>query len=321
MEKHSIKEFLASVWDNIQSNGTYYNSSISEKSIFQGPFKELLAFSGSIEDPTTRFIDSPNFNLGFAISRLFYLLRGTNTLEEIAFYAPGAKEYSDDGRHLFGSSYGHKIFGNGNFWEIVQKLKTTTNSKRLYFPIFDENDFLRDSKDIPCVTGVLLQPRGDILNMTLQMRANDAQKLLPYNIFEFSILQECLSISSGMNLGKFYYTAGTIHLRGQENIENSVNPWTSAKTLEVAPMNLFDKNILSDLLVIEEKIRNKIPELDRDSYINFAESITSTQNLYWREFLIILCDHGYTVFHKENPPKYKSNTGLNLFEIYIKNKK
>ncbi len=322
MEKHFIKEFLESTWENIQSSGTYYDSSHSEKSVFQGSFKELLVFSGSIEDPTTRFIDSPNFNLGFAIARLFYLLRGINTLEEISFYAPGAEEYSDDGKHLFGSSYGYKIFGNGNFWEMVQKLKTTINSKRLYFPIFTEEDFLRDSKDIPCVTGALLQPRGSTLNMTLQMRANDAQKLLPYNLFEFTMLHELLCVASEMELGRFYYSAGTIHLRGEKDIQNPVNPWSSAKTLvEVPPMNSFNTGVLSDLLSIEEEIRNKIPKLDKDTYVSFVESVISTQDSYWRELFIILCDYGYTVFHKENPPKYTSNINLNLFEVYIKNKK
>jgi len=185
MQNYSIKELLQKTWEDIKANGTLYDSSKSEKSVFQGSFKEVLNFNNSFENSMARIIDSPNFNLGLAAARLIYLLRGVNTLEEISFYTPKSKDYSDDGKHLFGSSYGYKIFGNDNFWRMVQKLRNTTNSKRLYFPIFYENDFLRDSKDIPCVTGVLLQPRDNTSNITLQMRANDAQKLLPYNLFEF----------------------------------------------------------------------------------------------------------------------------------------
>lgn len=321
MNNYSIKELLSNTWEEIQKNGNGYESSSSERSIFQGEFKELLNFSASVENPLTRVIDSKNFNLGFAIARLFYLLRGANTLNEIAFYSPKSEEYSDDGKHLFGSSYGFKIFEDRKFWQMVQKIKDTRNSKRLYFPIFNENDFLRDSKDIPCVTGLLVQPRESTLNVTLQMRANDAQKLLQYNLFEFSFLQECLCVASGMSLGTFYYNAGTIHLRGEKDIKNNINPWGDAKTLEMLPMQVFSEELLVKLLAIEEKIRTNIPALNEKIYLEFIKGETSNLDTYWKELLVILGDYGYTKYHKENPPILENSDNFKIYSTYLKNKK
>lgn len=318
---HSIRDFLSFAWDSIQKEGVGYDSSDSEQSLFQGSFKEILNFSNSIENPLTRVVDSSDFNLGFATSRLFYLIRGVNTLEEIAFYAPKSADYSDDGIHLFGSSYGYKIFGDDRFWRMVQKLKITKNSKRLYFPVFTQEDFLRDSKDIPCVIGVLLQPRDTTLNLTLQMRANDVQKLLPYNLFEFSMLHECLSVASGMDLGSFGYTAGTMHLRGEKDIAKSTNPWDSVNEITMQPMQHFDKNVLNNILSSEEQVRNEIPNLTQGFYPAFVESVISRHNSYWSELLLILCDYGYTVFHKQNPPVCKGEDERAIYRLYISNKK
>lgn len=290
---------MSAVWLEIQEKGTYFDSAESEQSVFQGAFKELLNWSGMLVNPSDRVVDSRNFNIGLAVARFMYLIRGSNTAEEIAFYAQRVMDYSDGGKHLFGSAYGFKIFKENRFWSMVEKLKATKNSKRLYFPIFTEEDFLRDSKDIPCAIGFLLEPREDILNATLLMRANDAQKLLPYNIFEFSLLHESLAVASGMKLGDFGYFAGTIHLRG-DDISVVENPWQGAKPFEMQSMEQFDENIHKILLEKESKLRNMIPGIE-DKYLEFIAELTDGLDGFWKEVFYVLGDYGYSKYFKKHP--------------------
>ena len=299
MKVESAKDLISAAWSEIQEKGTYFDSAESEQSVFQGAFKELLNWSGTLTNPSARVLKSQNFNIGLAVARFMYLIRGSNTSEEIAFYAPRVMDYSDDGKHLFGSAYGFKIFKENRFWNMAEKLKTTKNSKRLYFPIFTDEDFLRDSKDIPCAVGLLLEPRGDVLNATLLMRANDAQKLLPYNLFEFSLLHECLSVASGMKLGEFGYFAGTIHLRG-DDVSVTENLWQNAESFEMKSIGQFDADLHKMLLEKEEKLRTMIPTIG-ESYSSFITELVAGLDNFWKEIFYILGDYGYSKYFKKHP--------------------
>jgi len=103
-----------------------------------------------------------------------------------------------------------------NQFETAAKLITTRpDTKRATITLYDMSDLERiDSCDIPCTTSITFMPRGNILHMTVCMRANDVVKLMPYNIFEFSLLQECMAARVGMEAGSYWHTAVSAHLRG-----------------------------------------------------------------------------------------------------------
>lgn len=312
----STKDLISDVFLKLFTDGTFFDSSSSEQSIFQGSFKELLNYSGTIQNSHIRVIDSPDFNIGFAIARFIYLIQGVNTLEEISFYAPRSSEYSDDGKYLFGSSYGYKIFQKNRFWKMIEKLKNTENSKRLYFPIFNEDDFLRDSKDIPCVVGFLLSPRKNVLHASLIMRANDAHKLLPYNLFEFSLLQECVAVAAGMKLGSFGYYAGTIHLRGDDT-QLERNPFESATSFEMNHLLTFSKKVLKLIIEKEKRLRNELPSTDDEKYNFLIQEIVEGLDSFWQEIFYILGDYGYSKCHKKHPQVIENN--YPLYNLYRKN--
>jgi len=298
MKFSSTKDLISGAWSDLNAQGELYEASSSEQSVFQGSFKEILGWSATLNNPSARMIHSPNFNEGLAVARFLYLIRGTNTVEEIAFYAPRVMDFSDDGIHLFGSSYGFKIFKDDRFWNMVEKLQTTKNSKRLYFPIFTEDDFLRDSKDIPCAIGFLLEPRGNVLNVTLLMRANDAQKLLPYNLFEFSLLHECIAVASGMTIGEFSYYAGSLHLRGDDTTITE-NPWDDASTTTMKPVTSFTKEIYELILEKEEQLRKGIPLTKKEQYVEFVVDLVSDLDEFWRGIFYSLAEYGYKSYYKE----------------------
>lgn len=316
MKAESAKNFISDAWSEIQEHGTYFDSATSEQSVFQGAFKELLNWNGTITNPSARVIQSQHFNIGLAVARFMYLIRGTNTIHEISFYAPGVMDYSDDGTHLFGSAYGLKIFKENRFWNMIEKLKSTQNSKRLYFPIFTEEDFLRDSKDIPCAIGFLLEPRENILHATLIMRANDAQKLLPYNLFEFSLLHECLSIASGIQLGVFGYFAGTIHLRGSD-ISVMENPWQDTASFEMQSVPRFDAALHKTLLEKEETLRAMIPNT-KENYTAFITRLVADLDDFWKELFYILGDYGYSQYFQKDPELIQGN--YPLYALYRSSK-
>jgi hypothetical protein len=48
--------------------------------------------------------------------------------------------------------------------------------------------------------------------MTTMMRSNNAWILLPYNVFEFSLLGELISVETGLELGSYFHFAASMHL-------------------------------------------------------------------------------------------------------------
>ena len=105
--------------------------------------------------------------------------------------------FSDDTMTMPGSDYGKRLFmpepGLDQVTAIVERLQQDPGTRRALATIYRPEDAVRTSKDIPCALGLAFHVRGGALHMTMMMRSNAAWTLLPYNIFEFTLLGELIS--------------------------------------------------------------------------------------------------------------------------------
>jgi hypothetical protein len=186
------------------------------------PFFEVLSQTLCQRDPRRRVFCVPgsSFNPAVAVARWVWHLAGSSDLSAITFYEPRAARFSDDGTTLSGSNYGARMFGgNGgpNQVEgIVSRLRTQPASRRAMAVIWQPEDAIRQSQDIPCALAMACYVRNGQLLTTVSMRSNNALRLLPYNLFEFGMLAELVAAELKLSLGPYRHVANSLHVFEEE---------------------------------------------------------------------------------------------------------
>jgi thymidylate synthase len=245
---------------------------------------ELLNASFSIKNPRSRCIINParNWSLPLAIGELCWHLSGSDDLSFIAHYAPRWREFSEDGQKVYGSCYGKRIFKQGvtgiSQWDQLIELMRRDPMTRRAVLTFHEMPYASldvESKDVSCATSMQFFIRDDKLHAIVYMRSNDAILGLPYDIFLFTMIQEILSVTLGIELGEYHHIAGSLHLY-DHHYE------LAAKMLETQSESYFEMPVLVDVseipifLVTEQSLR-------QDSRREYK-----VQSGYWRELLDVL---------------------------------
>ena len=96
---------------HIMENG-WTISGDSSPSVRSGQdYREVMDLILQIANPLDRIVASPTWrlNLSRAVARFLWMMAGTDRLNEIEIYDPGAARFSDDGVTLAGSSFGKRI--------------------------------------------------------------------------------------------------------------------------------------------------------------------------------------------------------------------
>src|ERR1035441_518759 len=155
---------------------------------------------------------------GLAAARFLYLLTGRRDLKFIAPFSGGVRKFSADGIYLGGSAYGAQLFGDqpgaDQIRRCAQVITSRPNTKRAAATLFPPYTGNETSVDVACCLGIVFVPRSGALDASVIMRANDALRLLPYNLFEFSMLAELVARLTGLEPGTYRHLAVSMHLRG-----------------------------------------------------------------------------------------------------------
>ncbi|OGZ63864.1 MAG: hypothetical protein A3A98_01080 [Candidatus Staskawiczbacteria bacterium RIFCSPLOWO2_01_FULL_40_39] len=272
----------------ISAHGITYQSgehSMNRDFSIQEVFNAQLCLT----DPRKRIFKSalPLFNPGLAAARFIYMLSGSNLLEPIAFYSKSACCFSDDGITIPGSSYGMRIFGGAsgkNQFDLASKtISTRSDTKRAVIDLHDASDLARlESQDIPCTLNIAFMPRSDTLHTTVAMRANDAIQLLPYNVFEFSLLQECMSACTGLRLGNYWHTAVSMHIRGENIAKAQKLSRETAESCAMPAISSFSETLRLRLVQEEADIRSKSA--------HSANAMFDQMSKFWGEYAAVWAD-------------------------------
>jgi thymidylate synthase len=204
-----------------------------------------------------------------AVGRFLWMMAGSDRLDDIRFYetkglagdrTKGVGGFSDDGLSVPGSDYGSRLFrprpGTDQVAACVRLIRNDPNTRRAAMTVYQPEDAGRVSSDIPCTFGVLLSPRDSTLHLTVVMRSNNAWFLLPYNIFEFTLLGEIIASETGLRLGTYHHFAISMHL--YESDWERARLAVGAPALQLEPFPEMPPNSLSrvrELCIWESRIR------------------------------------------------------------------
>jgi thymidylate synthase len=181
----------------------------------RGETAEIIGALIEIKQPRARLSRSETRGKLFSSlgELIWYLSRG-NRLDFIEKYVPRYKEESEDGIEVYGG-YGPRLFrhrGNDQVRNVIELLRSRPTSRRGVIQLFDAEDIAAIHKEVPCTTTLQFFVRNERLDMVTTMRSNDAYLGLPHDVFCFTMLQEIVARSLGLEIGVYRHFASSLHL-------------------------------------------------------------------------------------------------------------
>lgn len=257
--------------------------------------KELLVCTLVLENPRCRLLTNGerNTNYGFGVGEFLWYWQGRQDLQMMSFYNKRMKSFSDDGISL-NSAYGFRLKKRkcANYvcdnnaqsqWETCKNtLLKDSDSRRAVLHINEPFDqFVADvkgSKDVPCTMSLQFFIRNNELHLHTLMRSNDVIWGLTYDLFSFTLLQECMLLElkqypqfENLELGTYYHTAGSMHIYEQhfDMADKIVDEYKKQKLyFEMEPISLGQ---ISELCLAEEKLRNSV--ITRIDELNYTDGV------------------------------------------------
>jgi len=236
--------------------------------------RENIAVTLVLENPRARLLTpkARESNYSFAVGEFLWYWNGKRDLKTMLYYNKRMKNFSDDNETL-NSAYGYRLLSKNFFagdsetgightqWNtIVKTLCEDHESRRAVMTILSPQDVnqaasSKGSKDVPCTLSLQFFIRDNALDLHVHMRSNDVIWGLTYDLFSFTMLQECMLLSlkekdlrfSNLRLGRYYHTAGSLHIydthfemaekilkeyREKDNLTSGMDPLISLSELE-----------------------------------------------------------------------------------------
>lgn len=141
---------------------------------------------------------------------------------------------------------------------VIERLRENPRTRQAAAVIWEPNDAVRPPFDIPCALAVAYHWRDDGLSATTVMRSNKPLTLLPFNIFEFSMLGEAIAAELEVEFTRYVHFMLIAQLP-EVDVSRADLMISSprSKSLEMTPMPTDPPPLaqLQTLLAVERQIR------------------------------------------------------------------
>jgi len=184
--------------------------------------KELHPFVFEMRNPCARTLLYPyRGNNPFAtLFETLWVLAGRSDIKHLEFFLPRAKDFSDDGL-TWRAAYGGRMFTSGitqnpvdQFEYVYKTLKADAGSRQAVITIWDpgRDCTVGKTKDMPCSNRLCFMIRDGKLDLSLNIRSNDVLwGFSSINVYEFTVMQEIMATMLGVEVGRYYHIADSLH--------------------------------------------------------------------------------------------------------------
>lgn len=274
--------------------------------------KELNPAVLEIHRPELRLVTSYGrpVNVPFALAEVLWILAGMQEVDMLADYNSNISNYSDDG-YVFNAAYGHRLrhaFGHDQLDDLIRCLKDDSDSRQAELVIahperdrsFD-GDEKHITKDRACNVFSHAMIRGGRLNWLQILRSNDALWGVPYNLMQWTHIQEWVACHLGIQMGHYVALSDSMHIYSQGE---SAAHFAEAQSIAYfdaytaldwmhSPMKPIGHKGIQDLCSIERRIRMSTRVEELSLLVDVVEPG------YWRDVIAILAAHRLYVLGRD----------------------
>lgn len=271
-----LDDLLLKVFAKLLSSGGAVSAS-------RGNNHELTGVLLELRNPRARLSRTETRGKPFScLGEFLWYMSGSNRLDFIRYYIQKYEHESEDGETIHGA-YGPRFFqqrGHDQLQNVVDLLRQRPGSRRAVVQLFNAEDLARHYKEVPCTCTLQFFARGKRLHLITTLRSNDAYKGLPHDIFCFTMLQEIVARSLGLELGTYKQFVGSLHLydEDREAAERYLGEGVQATVVMPAMPRGDPRPPLNTLLRAEHQIRNGL-RLDPEVW---------TVKPYWADLIRLL---------------------------------
>lgn len=225
----------------------YYGNPVSPRGILT---REILGHTCQY-DMNYPMLANPmrSLNYKFMAAEAYWILSGSDRVDEIAPYMKRIADYSDNGETFFGA-YGPKVVSQLAY--VVKKLDQDPDTRQAVLTIWRENP--AETKDYPCTISMIFMIRNGSLDCHVTMRSNDIWLGRPYDVFNFSMIAHVirLRLAEKYTMGTLYLTAASLHL-----YESNVKMASKLLDSEIPESEFITFDSETNLMASLDKWRNQ----------------------------------------------------------------
>jgi thymidylate synthase len=205
------------VFRNANEAYEYLHDRIIQDGIEFGDTKALFNVGFYITDPCDRKIINKerNWKQDYAEAEWKWYLsenRNINKLGEIYGKVPEIWKRMADNNGNVNSNYGWQWGRNDQIDMVVETLKCKKDTRQAAISIYDGKEISDYAFDTPCTYAIQFTILHNRLDMCVTMRSNDLWYGFCNDQYQFSKLQEMISLELNIETGVYYHFAHNIHL-------------------------------------------------------------------------------------------------------------
>jgi thymidylate synthase len=264
-----------------------------------GGSREVHHVAISIEDPRQRWVFArrPPINPAFALAEVVWILRGRHDAAFLTHWNKALRRFVGDDPILHGA-YGHRLrhqFGVDQLGRAAAVLSNSPSSRQVVLQIWDARTDLPQpdgtpvSKDIPCNVISCLKIVEQHLEWLQLIRSNDVFLGVPYNLIQWTTIQEILAGWIGVEVGSYNQVSDSLHLYNRDlaNLD-SIDATPSAENNDSLAVpqdksDFFFSSLESDLQRLMSDGSAIAPALVRHTPLSAA----------YKNWLIVFCAEQY----------------------------
>lgn len=253
----------------------------------KGKGQDLLGPKIILKDPRARIsATATRGRLISALAEFCWYMSGSADLDFIRFYIP---KYPPEGaRGSIEEAYGPRLIGTGEFGRtfnqidrVVDRLQHKPDTRRAAISILEPSDLEPERTEAPCTIALQFIRRRERLHLIAMMRSNDAYLGFPHDVFCFTMIQELVARSLGIQMGEYHHFATSLHLYEQdrEKVSTYLNEGFQSPTFAMPKMpSGCQRDHLKAFLDAEQAMRNGVST--KATQLHLPE--------YWRDLAIVL---------------------------------
>lgn len=177
----------------------------------KGNALEIIGLTLRLTNPLARFSRTESRGVLFsALGETLWYFSGSDDFNAVEHYIPTYRDRCATPLHVDRSeaAYGPRWQAQMPF--LIGAIKRDY-TRRAVLSIYRQSD-QKNEYEALCTCTIQFLPRSGVLHASTYMRSNDAYTGLAHDIFAFTLLQEYLARTAGLQVGQYTHQVGSFHL-------------------------------------------------------------------------------------------------------------